>query len=90
MLTQMARWGETPFPRNWVEILERVCKVNVFSTAAREMGLTDIAYSRGSIQLFDGVSFNADDPIEYLNNLKIKHDVYMAEIVLDTPVAKAS
>jgi bicarbonate transport system ATP-binding protein len=90
MMTQMARWGETPFPRNWVEILERVCKVNVFSTAAREMGLTDIAYSRGSIQLFDGVSFNADDPIEYLNNLKIKHDVYMAEIVLDTPVAKAS
>ncbi|HIK57441.1 MAG TPA: ABC transporter substrate-binding protein [Synechococcales cyanobacterium M55_K2018_004] len=90
MMTQMARWGDTPFPRNWVEILERVCKVNVFSTAARELGLTDIAYSRGAIKLFDGSVFNADDPIAYLNSLEIKHDIYMAEVVLDAPSAKAS
>ena len=90
MMTQMARWGDTPFPRNWVEVLERVCKVNVFSVAARELGLSEITYSRGAIQLFDGVTFNTDDPIEYLNSLEIKHDIYMADVHLDAPVAKAS
>ncbi len=39
IMIQLARWGETPFPRNWVEIVERVCRVGVFSTAARELGL---------------------------------------------------
>jgi bicarbonate transport system ATP-binding protein len=83
LLTQMARWGDVPFPRNWVEILERVAKVGVFSTAARELGLANTtSYSRGSIDLFDGVKFTADDPIDYLNHLEIKHDIYMAEIDL--------
>jgi bicarbonate transport system ATP-binding protein len=82
IMTQMARWGDTPFPRNWVEILERICRVGVFSTAARELGI-DVSYSRTPIQLFDGVPFNADDPIAYLNTLMIKHDIYMAEVPLD-------
>ncbi|WP_421656311.1 nitrate ABC transporter ATP-binding protein [Leptothermofonsia sp. ETS-13] len=90
MMTQMARWGDTPFPRNWVEILERVCRVSVFSIAARELGLSDLTYSRGAIQLFDGVTFNTDDPIAYLNSLEIKHDIYMAEVALDTPMPRAS
>mgnify|MGYP003537425231 CR=1 FL=1 len=79
----MARWGDVPFPRNWVEILERVAKVGVFSTAARELGLANTtSYSRNAIDLFDGVKFTADDPIDYLNHLAIKHDIYMAEIDL--------
>lgn len=82
IMTQMARWGDTPFPRNWVEILERVCRVGVFSTAARELGI-DVSYSRTPIQLFDGVPFNSEDPIAYLNTLLIKHDIYMAEVPLD-------
>ncbi len=90
ILTQLARWGDVPFPRNWVEILERVSKVSVFSIAARELGLADLTYSRGPIHLFDGVTFTADDPIAYLNSLQIKHDIYMAEIALGTPVAKAA
>jgi bicarbonate transport system ATP-binding protein len=79
IMTQMARWGIVPFPRNWVEILERTCKVNAFSTAARELGL-DINYSRSAIQLFDNAPFDADDPINYLNHLAIKSDVYIAEV----------
>ncbi|MCU0566043.1 MAG: nitrate ABC transporter ATP-binding protein [Oculatellaceae cyanobacterium Prado106] len=81
MMTQLARWGEIPFPRNWVEILERVCQVSVFSTAARELGLADLTtYRRSSIDLFDGTTFSADDPIAYLNEVPIKHDIYMAEV----------
>jgi bicarbonate transport system ATP-binding protein len=81
-MTQMARWGDVPFPRNWVEVLEKTCQVGVFSTAARELGLAEISYTRSSIQLFDGSSFNADDPIAYLNGLAIKRNITMAEIVM--------
>jgi bicarbonate transport system ATP-binding protein len=84
IMSQLARWGDTPFPRNWVEVVERVCRVRVFSTAARELGL-DITYTRQPIQLFDGTPFNADDPIAYLNSLQIKRDFSVAEVILDLP-----
>jgi bicarbonate transport system ATP-binding protein len=89
-MTQLARWGDTPFPRNWVEILERICRVGAFSTASRELGLSDLTYSRSAIQLFDGTTFNAEDPIAYLNSLKIKQDFTMAEVVLDERVRVAA
>jgi bicarbonate transport system ATP-binding protein len=85
MMTQMARWEDVPFPRNWVEVMEKTCRVSVFSTAARELGLSDLTYSSGSITLVDGTSFSADDPISYLNSLDIKRDFTMAEVVLETP-----
>ncbi len=84
MMTQMARWGHIPFPRNWVEILERVCRVGVFSTAARELGLGDIKYRRTPIRLFDGKEFDSEDPIGYLNDLTIKSNVTMAEVHIDS------
>lgn len=84
MMTQMARWGEIPFPRNWVEILERVCRVGVFSTAARELGF-DVNYQRQPIVLFDGLAFNAEDPIDYLTHLEIHRNVTMAEVHLQSP-----
>lgn len=83
IMTQMARWSEIPFPRNWLEILERVCRVSVFSTAAREIGILDMKYHRGPIALFDGVAFDAEDPIGYLNQLAIKRDFSVAEVTLD-------
>lgn len=84
-MVQMARWGDVPFPRNWVEVLEKTCSVSAFSTAARELGLTQVSYSRSAIKLFDGSTFNADDPIAYLNALAIKRDITMAEIPLSQP-----
>ncbi|HBL13686.1 MAG TPA: bacitracin ABC transporter ATP-binding protein [Cyanobacteria bacterium UBA11162] len=83
-MAQLARWGHTPFPRNWVEIMERVCRVSVFSTAARELGLLDVKYTSGAIKMFDGSTFTADDPIGYLNNLEIKRDFSIAEVILDS------
>jgi bicarbonate transport system ATP-binding protein len=65
--------------------MERVCRVSVFSTAARELGLLDVKYTSGAIAMFDGTTFTADDPIGYLNRLKIKRDVSIAEVVLDSP-----
>jgi bicarbonate transport system ATP-binding protein len=82
-MVQMARWGDVPFPRNWVEVLEKTCDISSFSTAARELGLTDISYNRGSIKLVDGTTFSTDDPIAYLNGLAIKRDITMAEVPLN-------
>mgnify|MGYP003333781090 CR=1 FL=1 len=90
ILTQLARWSEIPFPRNYVEILERICAVGVYSTAARELGLDDVTYQRSGIELFDGVPFNADDPISYLNQLSIHKDFSVAEIPVGVPRALAS
>lgn len=89
MMAQMARWGHIPFPRNWVEILERVCRVSVFSTAARELGLVDIKYRRNAIALFDGVAFDGEDPVGYLNSLAVKRNFTIAEILLDSHKAVA-
>ncbi len=83
LMTQLARWGHTPFPRNWVEIIERVCKVGVYSTAARELGL-DVNYTRQPIKMFDGTVFNADDPLTYLNSLPVKRDFSVADVILDS------
>ncbi|MBD1917454.1 MULTISPECIES: nitrate ABC transporter ATP-binding protein [Cyanophyceae] len=86
-MTQLARWGDVPFPRNWLEILERIVRVDVYSTAARELGLLDAKFTRGSIHLFDGTDFDAQDPIGYLNSLAIKRDITIAEVVLDGRMA---
>ncbi len=87
IMAQMARWGEVPFPRNWVEVLERTCRIDVFSVAARELGLAQLSYARNKIQLFDGTTFDTEDPIGYLNQLAIKRDIYMTEVVL--PMTRA-
>ena len=87
IITQLARWNEIPFPRNYVEILERICAVAVFSTAARELGLEDVSYQRQSIELFDGVPFSPDDPIAYLNG-SFHQDFSVAQIPMGSPSLK--
>ncbi|WP_313655223.1 ABC transporter ATP-binding/substrate-binding protein [Planktothrix agardhii] len=86
IMAEMARWGITPFPKNWVSILERVLRTDVYGQAARELGLSDTGRDRQSIKLFDGTIFNPNDPIKYLKNLKIKQEIRIEEIILD-PIA---
>ncbi|MEG4801090.1 nitrate ABC transporter ATP-binding protein [Microcoleus sp. ARI1-B5] len=83
VMAQMARWGLIPFPKNWVEVVDRVLRPDVFGQAVRELGLPDIARARRSINLFDGTVFNADDPIDYLQNVKIKRDLRIEEILIE-------
>jgi nitrate/nitrite transport system ATP-binding protein len=81
MVTQMARWGLVAFPKNWVEVIERVCRTDVFGTAARDLGLLDIGKD-DPIHLFDGKFFNPSEPIEYLNSLEIKRQIRIEEVFL--------
>ncbi|MFM6282190.1 MAG: nitrate ABC transporter ATP-binding protein, partial [Dolichospermum sp.] len=57
ILTQLARWGLIAFPKNWVEVIDKVCRPDVFGAAAREMNILDIGREE-TIQLFDGKKFN--------------------------------
>ncbi|MBG1244796.1 ABC transporter ATP-binding/substrate-binding protein [Nostoc sp. NZL] len=81
MATQMARWGLTPFPKNWVEVIERVCRTDIFGAAARELGLLDIGED-DPVHLFDGKVFNPSEPIEYLKSLEIKRQIRIEEVFL--------
>lgn len=88
-MTEMARWGIVPFPKDWLTIIERVWRTDIFGEAARELELLDLEHDRHSIQLFDGKIFNPDDPMEYLNSLDIKRQLRIEEIDIDAvaPVA---
>ncbi len=81
MVTQMARWGLVPFPKNWVEVIERVCRTDVFGAAARDLGLLDIEQD-DPIHLFDGKVFNPSQPIEYLQSLEIKRQIRIEEVFI--------
>jgi nitrate/nitrite transport system ATP-binding protein len=83
VMAQMARWGLIPFPKNWVELVDRVLRPDIFGQAVRELGLPDIARDRRTIELFDGTVFNLDDPIQYLHNVKIKRAVRIEEILIE-------
>lgn len=83
ILTEMARWGIVPFPKNWVNLINRVLRVDIFGKAAREIGSLDLEPNRAEIKLFDGVIFNPNNPLEYLNNLNIKREIEIKEIDLD-------
>jgi nitrate/nitrite transport system ATP-binding protein len=87
ILTQLARWGITPFPRNWIEVLDRVRRMEVYRQAARQLDLPDIEPNREPFALFDGTVFDPDDPIGYFNSLKIKREIQIQEIDIDNLVA---
>ncbi|MBW4546042.1 MAG: nitrate ABC transporter ATP-binding protein [Symplocastrum torsivum CPER-KK1] len=86
VMTQMARWGLTSFPKNWVDIIERVRRADIFGEAARQLEFPDFGRDRDPIQLFDGTLFDPDNPIAYLNSLEIKREIRVEEIDID-PVA---
>jgi nitrate/nitrite transport system ATP-binding protein len=91
IMTELARWGITPFPRNWLEILERVRRVDLYGQAARDLGLPGMERDRHLISFADGTVFNPDDPIQYLNSLAIKHpDIRVVEVAIDSPTTAAA
>ncbi len=86
ILTQLARWGYIPFPKNWSEIIERVRRPDLFGEACRELGWQDMGYERQSFKLFDGMVFNPDDPIGYLQRFNIQREYRVEEISLTQPI----
>ena len=87
ILTQLARWGITAFPKNWIEILERVRRVDLYGEAARQLNWSDMEPDRKPFTLFDGVVFNPDDPLGYIKRLEIKREFNVEEILVDSKAA---
>ncbi|HEY9703735.1 MAG TPA: ABC transporter substrate-binding protein, partial [Allocoleopsis sp.] len=87
ILTQLARWGFIAFPKNWLEILERVRRVDIFGEAARQIGYSNFEPDREPFTLFDGVEFNPDDPFAYLKSFEIKRKIDVKEILIDPVLA---
>jgi nitrate/nitrite transport system ATP-binding protein len=83
ILTQLARWGIVPFPKNHLEILTRVRRVDHFLTACQELGYIGIEPDRDPFQLFDGQVFNPEDPLGYLRNQPIHRELDVRNIDLD-------
>ncbi len=87
VLTQLARWNITPFPKNWMEVLERVRRVDIFLEASRQLGQVGIEPDRDSFQLFDGLVFDPNQPLEYLNQQAIRRSYPIQDIDLDRQLA---
>jgi nitrate/nitrite transport system ATP-binding protein len=83
VLTQLARWGIVPFPKNHLEILTRVRRVDHFLKACQQLGYIGIEPDRDPFQLFDGQVFNPDEPLNYLRNQPIHRELTIKEIELD-------
>jgi nitrate/nitrite transport system ATP-binding protein len=82
MLAQLARWSYIPFPRNWVEILERVRRPDLYGEACRQMGLPDLEPDRQNFTLCDGMVFNPDDPVSYIERFTIRRELRVSEFCL--------
>lgn len=83
ILTQLARWNISPFPKNWVEILDRVRRVDLFLEASQQLGHLGVEPDRSSFYLFDGIVFDPDRPMEYLERQSICRSFPTQEINLD-------
>jgi nitrate ABC transporter ATP-binding subunit len=85
MMTQFARWGMLPFPKNRIEVMERVYRIDLFNQAIRELGWPALEPSRAPFALFDEVVLNPDDPLGYLRAMDIRRDIHVKDINLDAP-----
>jgi len=80
VMTQMARWGLIAFPKNWVEVLDQICQVGVFGKAARSIEFSDVERDKSAVKLFDGVAFNPNNPLDYLEKVEIKQPIRITEV----------
>jgi nitrate/nitrite transport system ATP-binding protein len=87
ILVQMARWGIVPFPRNWIEVLDKVRRSDLYSAATSQLNLPGLEPERSAFKLFDGSVFNPDNPLEYLQRLPIKREIKVEEVAIESLAA---
>ena len=75
ILTQLARWGYIAFPRNWEEILEKVCRLDLYREACSQIGLPDFEPNSHEFSLFDGKVFKPEDPIGYIEGFPLRREL---------------
>jgi nitrate/nitrite transport system ATP-binding protein len=69
ILTQLSRWGWTPFPSNRLELLSQIYRPDLCERAQELAGFAALPLPRTSITLADGLRFDQDEPMAYLRSL---------------------
>jgi len=69
ILTQLARWGISPFPLNWEEVIERVQRPDLYAEAAGSLGLPLESRAPSVLQPFGVQTLDPGDPLGYLEAL---------------------
>ena len=83
ILTQLARWGYNHLsPEIGLKSLDRVRRPDLYSEACRQMDLPDLEPVRHNFALFDGMVFNPDDPIGYIERFTIRREYNVSEICI--------
>jgi nitrate/nitrite transport system ATP-binding protein len=83
LITQLARWGYMPFPKNWVEITERVRRPDLFGEACRQLGWPDMEGDHQTFKLMDGMIFTPNDPVGYIKRFNIHREFTTSEILIE-------
>ncbi|MBF2002102.1 MAG: ABC transporter substrate-binding protein [Synechococcales cyanobacterium M58_A2018_015] len=75
-LTENIRWGMLPPETDVKALVDTVNREDIWKEAAKEAGIPDADIptetTRGVERFFDGITFDANDPMAYLRSLKIK------------------
>ncbi|MGL4637493.1 MAG: CmpA/NrtA family ABC transporter substrate-binding protein [Beijerinckiaceae bacterium] len=73
-ITENMRWGKLPMNTDIKALIDKTNRSDLWSQAAKTLGVANAPTgdNRGTETFFDGVTFNAADPMAYLKSLKIK------------------
>jgi nitrate/nitrite transport system ATP-binding protein len=69
ILAQLSRWGWCPFPSNRLELLSQIYRPDLCERALSLAGFAALPLPRGAFRLADGLRFDQDDPLAYLQAL---------------------
>jgi nitrate/nitrite transport system ATP-binding protein len=84
ILSQFSRWGWSAFPSNRLELLSQVYRSDLCSRALERAGFADLRPERAPFALADGVAFDQDNPLDYLNQLPFCRATALESIPLPT------
>ncbi len=89
ILSQLSRWGWCPFPANRQEILSQVYRPELYQRALDLAGFAALPLSRRAFLLADGIPFDQDDPLGYLQSLPGQPSPPVRPLPLSTPADAA-
>jgi len=82
ILTQFSRWGWAPLPSNRIELLSQVYREDLCNQALEWAGFTALRPERRPFALQDGVSFDQDNPVAYLQQLRYGETIAVQPVPL--------
>ena len=89
ILTQLSRWGWCPFPANRLEILSQVYRPELYQRALEQAGFAALPLGRRAFRLADGIPFDQDDPLAYLQALPGQPSPPVRPLALSAPADAA-